>query len=863
MSTGTPPHRFEDFQDEVRTHIEFETSRLIAQGMAPEEARAAARRSFGNSTAVLERLYEGTRLMWIRQLGGDLRYALRGFRRSPGFTAVAVLTLALGIGVNATIFSMLSTAFLRPLPVPHADRVVVLSRGGEPFVSVPDYIDFRDHAATFEALAIANLTESSLDVNGRSNAIGAEPVSGNYAQALGVATALGRWFSTDDEPSAVIRYDIWQRTFGGDPGVLGKTVRSESSRYTIVGVAPRGFTGVFGLIPTGMWVPVGTWVRQYPGLLRDMTDRNRPHFMAVGLLKPGATPARAAAEVNVIHRHAHESDPPSAPRLQPIAVERAAGFLNATARRQAAPVMVLLVVLVGLVLMIACANVGNLMLARGVAREREIAVRLAIGASRWRLTRQLLAESALLAVFGGAAGMLVGWASNGVVKATLQAVFPVEHMQLTLDLDHRAIALTAALSALTVLIFGLFPAHQATRFELLPGLRGDAAAPSRVRLRRISLVAQVAVSVILIFCAASFLSTLGRLAQTDPGFLLEKRLYADVFTPRVDFTETQGRRFYDRLVARLQALPGVRSIGSADVLPLVPLSRGCVSIAGRSEPVRHDEQLVDAGYFETMRVPIVAGRSFDGRDTPAAPRVAIVSQALAAQLWPHDDAVGRTLLLGCDGRESLQVAGIARDTNVRALGEPPQPHLYLPMSQHFAAHRHIVIETGRDPASMVPVVTRAILAENKNASLYEVRTLADFVHSSFWQVRFVSGLLAAMGLLGLTLAAVGLYGATAYRVNTRAKEMAIRMALGARAGSVFAIVVREALWLTLAGVVFGLALSYPLGRVLARMVVGVKAGDPLAFAGTALVWIAVAVAGASLPARRAARLDPMKTLRQE
>jgi predicted permease len=853
----------EDFQAEIQSHILIETDRLIASGMSPEQARQTARRIFGRPTSAAEQFYESTRpLLWLEQLAADLRYALRTLRKSPGFAAIAVLTLALGIGVNATIFSMLSTALFRPLPVANGERLVVAGHAGDPMLSFPDYLDFREQSRSFDGIAATLLAESSLDVSGQAHFVGAEVVSGNYAQVVGLGTELGKWFTTDDEPSAVISYSAWERIFGRDPAAVGKTIRSEGLRYTVVGVAPRQYSGLWGLIVPDVWVPMRTWSRQYPGIYRDLANRNRPHIMAVGALKPGADRNRAAAELNLISHQGHANDLQSRGPLPPIVLTPANGFVDPRTRKQVAPVMAFLVVVVGLILCIACANVGSLIMARGVAREREISVRLTVGASRGRLARQLLTESAVLAALGGLAGILLGAVSNRLMVALFRLSFPLEGLQLSLTLDRRAVVLTAVVSMLSVLVFGLIPTRQAVRTELVPALKGESSSASRVRLRRAALVGQVALSVILLFCAGSFLRTIGRLSETSPGYPTESRLYAQVYASPADFSVAQGRAFYARALEQVRALPGVRNAAISNFLPPIAIGRGCVSTPGKPV-IRVSDQIVDEGYLPTMRIPVISGRNFAAGDNAEAPARVILSEELASRLWPGESAVGRQMLVGCERFTTAEVIGVAHNATVRKLGEQPEPHYYRPFAQEFAARAMVVVETAGDPAPMIPVLERTILAQSQSASVYSVETLQDYVQKSLWQVRFETRMLGAFGLLGLSLAAVGLYGTVAYRVSLRTREIAIRMALGARRGGVFGLVISEALRLTALGIAIGLALSFPMGRVLAGLVAGIRPGDAVTYAGTAAIWIAVALAGSYLPARRAAGLNPVSALRQE
>jgi len=468
----------------------------------------------------------------------DVSYALRQVARSPGFTFLAVLCLGLGIGVNASIFSVLNSLFLRPLPVIAPDRVVVLSRASGALLSYPDFRDFRDRTVTMEGMAASNPTESSLDFDGVAHNAAAEAVSLEYPQVLGVRPFLGRWFQSEDEEACVISYRAWQRFFSSDPDVVGKRVRSETQWYTVAGVAPKEFEGIYLPMSMDLWVPLRRWMKQYPGVEARMNDRGQPSVFIFGRLKPGVGPRQASAEMNAIASQLPRVETKSAP----IVVEQVRGIPNANSRRSAIPIAAVLFAVVGVILLIACVNVGNLLIARGAARHREISVRVALGAGRGRLLRQLLTESLVLATGGGVAGLIFGFWTNRALELLL-AAGPYESVRLDLAADTRVLLFTALLSLATTLIFGLAPAWRASRVDVLPGLRGATPNQTRFGLRRVSLVAQVSLSLILLLTAGLFLRVLGEFHHADPGFAVENRLYVTTPTsPLLNSLRNQAAR---------------------------------------------------------------------------------------------------------------------------------------------------------------------------------------------------------------------------------------------------------------------------------------------------------------------------------
>jgi predicted permease len=791
----------------------------------------------------------------------DFAHAWRLLLRSPGFTVLAILCLALGIGVNTSIFSLLNFLYLRPLPVSAPDRLLVLRRGGSsPLISYPDYRDFRDRSQLFEGMAVSNPTESSLDFDGQSHAAAAEAVSLSYPHVIGVRPYLGRWFEREDEQTAVVSFRTWQRLFHGDPKILGKRVRSETQWYTIVGVAPREFAGIYLPLNMDLWVPFQTWARQYPGRVASLDDRARPQVFVFGRLKPGIDASQATAELNAIAAQMQNEQPHNEARPMPLVAERVRGVPNIASRRAAMPVSAVLLAVVGMVLLIACVNVGNLLLARGAGREREISTRIALGAGRARIVRQLLTESLFLAAGGGLLGFILGAWTSRWFETILPTTAFGESLRLDLAPDLRVAISTAALALLTTLLFGLAPAWRASRTDVIARLKGDAGR-DRFRLRRISLAGQVSVSLILLLTAGLFLRVLLAFQASDPGFAVNNRLYVTAYVSAPEFTPETGRQFYRQTLERLRALAGVKSAAITDRLPLTPTRPDCASESGR-DTVPASTSAISPGYLQTMRIPLLAGRDLDDGDLPDGLPVAIVNEALAKHLWPGRTPIGKQVMLGCHGASVFEVVGVARDTRFVSLGDPPKPHVYRPFSQNYRGIETILVETASS-GTMLETVRKAVASSSAGVRIYSVTPLSEWVDRSYWQVRWEASMLGAFGCLAVLLAAVGLYGVAAYHVTLRTREIGIRMAVGAQPADVLRLVLGQGLSCALIGVGIGLLASMALMRVMAQLLYGVSPTDLPTYAAVSALWISVAFVACYIPARRAAQVDPTVALRYE
>lgn len=787
----------------------------------------------------------------------DFALSIRLLRKSPAFTLLALLCLALGIGVNASIFSLLDSVYLRPLPVGNADRVAVLSRGGSPLFSYSEYRALRDRNQSLEGLAISDPEESDVSFEGNAMLIGAEPISANYAAVLGARTVMGRWFTREDEPAAVISYHAWQQLFHGDPGVLGKTIRSESHAYTVVGVAPPEFAGIYAPLRIDLWVPFRYWAGN---------DVDRRRGMVLGCLKRGVGVSQAAAGLNTVDTLIHRENPDMAKDAgAPLLVELVRGIPNPVGRRKAMPAVILLMAVVALVLLIACINVGNLLVARGIGRQREIAVRFALGAGRTRVLRQLMTENLALGILGGAAGVFVGYATNRLLVAALPMLPFGEVFRLDLPLDFRVLLYTGLVALLAALLFGLLPALQSSRGDLAAVLKGANIIGGRLRLRLALLTGQIALSLVLLLTAGLFARLIVRFHNLDPGFASANRLYAPAFVPAPQFTPASGRIFYDQTLARLRALPGVRSASLTTRLPLYAagIAGTCVTREG-DHPAPATSMTIDRGFLDTLRIPLLEGRDFASADRAGGPPVAIVNQTLARQLWPNQTAVGRTFQMGCDHPRTLQVVGVARDTKIRSMNEVTLPHVYLPFSQDYdGGIVFLVVETAADPGLLAERVRQTLVSANPDFRTYGVRRLSDSLDASFWQARFELWVLGILGTLALVLAAVGMYGVLTYHVTARTREIGIRVALGARPHEVIRLVIAQGLRVTIAGIAIGLLISAATSRLLTTLLEGVSPMDAVTWSSAAGVWIAVAVVACWLPARRAARVEPLVALREE
>jgi predicted permease len=846
----------QDLQDEMAFHLALREEQQRQAGVPADQAHARARQQFGNVGVLKNHARDVWIWPWLQDAGQDARFAARMLYRARGSTLLAVLCLGLGIGANTAIFSVVNALLLRPLPVAESDRLIRIGRGQETALSIPLLRAVGSGTRSLRAVAATLSMESDLAIDGESRFIGAEVVSGNYADVFGVRPSLGRWFVDDREPVAVISDAIWERHFDRRPDVLGRVIQSGTDSYTIVGVAPREFTGVRAPLRTDLWVPIETRFR----LATEAGERRLARMlMFFGRLRPGATAREATTELNALDIQMRGGSG-SAPETSAPLVADAVGTLPTPgSRRLAQTLTALMGAIVAVVLVIACVNVGHLLLARGALRQPEFAVRRALGASRARLLRQLLTEALILAVGGTVCGVVLAlWARN-LLERSVPLAAGIFAVQLDLSLDWRALVFAAGICAVTTVLCGLLPAWRVSGMSRMVVVQGSVGASAR--RRPVELVAQVVMSLVLLFIGASFVAELLRLHATYPGFDVAGRLYAYTFLPSPPFAPDARRDLYTQALDRLQALPGVRLAALTSSLPLIPAGSDCASLSPDS-PVRVTSSAVDPGYFDTMGIKRVAGRSFAASDQTAD--TVVVTESLARRLWPERPAVGERFMVGCDTPQPAFVIGVVRDSSIHAVGEPAQPHVY----RHFTARDAgalvaVLLDTTTDPARLTETVRRTLLDLAPGIRVYTVQPLGVHVARSFGQLQWITSILIGLGVLALILAAVGLYGAIAYRVSLRTREIGLRMALGATRRNVFRGVVGNALAIVVVGVAIGELVTAALTGIVASVRDNIGPTPLSTHVIVGLIWIAIGITASYVPAARAARLDPSVALRDE
>lgn len=810
----------------------------------------------------------------------DIRFGFRLLFKNPGFTAVAALSLALGIGANATIFSFINAILLRPLPVKEPEQLVRVYTSSNSIrfgaVSHQDYLDLREGSGdVLSGLTAERLKPMSISDGGQNEIIPGCIVSGNYFSLLGVSPAAGRAFLPDEDETpgaravAVISYGLWRRRFNADPAAVGQTVTINNHAFTIVGVAPEKFTGIaLGQAPE-VWVPLMMQPQAVPGATL-INSRDMRWLNVTGRLKPGVSPEQAQARIDALARRIAEENPRS------NAGTWASVFTvndNPDGPRKAVvPVLGVLAVVVGLILLIACANIANLLLARATARRKEIAIRLSLGASRARLVRQLLTESVLLSLGGGVVGLLASVWAPGLLFASLK---PPTAFGVTLDLgvDGRVLFFTLGLSVVTSLIFGLAPALRASKLDLTSVLKDEAGAlgggVNKSRLRAALVIAQVTLSLVLLIGAGLFVRSLRSAQSVSTGFDGSRILNASFNVALQGYNQARGEVFERQVLEQVRALPGVEAASLAEVLPLSGSNQQLLMEAEGYEPVRPgdtlsiDYNVVATDYFKTMGIGFARGRDFESQDREGSPGVVVVNEAMARRLWPGQNPVGKWLRPAAPNAKNLEVIGVVANGKYRRLNEEPLSYMYLPLAQNYSPGVTLQVRTGGEPHKAAESLRRAIQSLDGSLAIYNVKTMDESVGLSLFDQRLAATLLSFFGLLALVLAGVGLYGVMNYAVSQRTRELGIRMALGAQKGNIIRLVVGQGLKLTLVGTGIGLVVAFALTRLISRMLYGIGAGDPVTFAGTSLLLLTVAFVASYIPARRATRVNPMVALRSQ
>ena len=814
----------------------------------------------------------------------DVRYGVRMLMKNPGVTLVAVITLALGIGANTAIFSGVSAFLMRPLNVPNADELIrpqeiAEDRGLTDEMSYPDYLDYKNQATSFTGLAAEDMISAAIDAENQNDLIWGQVVSANYFDVVQVTPILGRSFLPDEDktiganPVVVLSHSFWQRRLAADPNVVGKTVQLNNHAYQVIGVAPPSFAGSKFALALDFWTPISMAedLRRNPGILAERGS----HWMnVIGRLKPGVSVAQASAEMNAISARLNQAYPDTrATNTQAQVLKEVDGRwddLGGVFKSAGAIAMAI----VGLILLIACANVANLMLARAAGRRKEIGIRLALGANRARLVRQLLTESMLLSIAGGGLGLLLAfWVTD-----LMEGFIPVLEYNIVSNffaLDSRALLFTLIVSLGTGLVFGLAPAWHSSNPDVVPVLKGDPEAARRGKrrafgLRNVLVVAQVALSLVVLVCGGLFIKSFRKAQMMDPGFDNANGLIVSLSPNLIGYEDEQSRQFYRQVLERVSHVPGVEAVAYARTLPLGDSSNSNGPVLKEGETLAKGSagrvimtNVVSAGYFKTMQIPILEGRDFDDRDQPKTQRVIIVDHKMAEMLWPGESAVGKRIHIGVDSRDALEVVGVVKTGKYRTLAEDPKPFFYYSMGQLRQRQAAMVVRASVDPRSLVGAIRSEVQALDRRVPLSGVKTMDEHKTYALWAPNMAASFSMAFAVVAILLSAVGLYSVMAYVVSQRTREVGIRMALGANRRDVMTMITRQGMRLAAVGVVIGLLLALALAQVLSSLLIGISGYDVTIFILVPALLSAVALLACYLPARRATKVDPLIALRYE
>jgi predicted permease len=814
----------------------------------------------------------------------DLRYAFRMLLRSPGFTLIAMLALGLGIGANTAIFSVFNGILWRPLPVKDSQQLVILASKPRAIdfplqLSYPDFKDYRELKTVFSDLAAYVPNPVNFGAEGRPERAWAEMVSGNYFSMLGLEAACGRTFASDEgwipgkDSLMVLSYKYWQKRFGGSPAIIGQTVQVNNHAFTIIGVAPESWRGAYYFLEPDFYLPLTTLGTLDPTQADTLERRSATFLRVLGRLQPGVTAAQAMAAAEPLDRRLAQEFPEAhnstsllvLPELKARPEPGLTNFMSTAA--------VVFMLLVGLVLLIACANVANLILARANGRRKEFATRTALGATRGRMMRQLLTETVLLSAFGGILGLVLArWAALALMSVHIPTDIPLRLFDLRMD--WRIFGFSFFTALITGMIAGLLPSIQASRTDLADTLkaggRSGGASTGHHRFRNALVVAQVAVCLLLLACAGFFMRSLQNSAQVDMGFRVDHTLMMTMDLGLQGYSEERGQQFYKQLSERVRSIPGVRDAAIGGYIPM-GYDNSLVSIfpegqviddKTKNESAFDDE--VQPNYFRTAGTPVIQGREFTVADSATGPKVAIVNEAFAKKIWPGENPVGKSFRTKKDG-PPIQVVGVTRTGKYLFLYETPQLFVYLPLAQSYLSGANLFVYTESDPQQFVPAVRDQISQLDATLPVFGVNTMDAHVKygKPLLPARISAMLVGAFGLLGLVLASVGVYGVVSYSVSQRTQEIGIRTALGAQRSDVLAMVLKQGMSMALIGTAVGIVLSFLLFRGLSSVLYGVQSPDFVTLGAVPAILLAVSLAASYVPALRATRVDPVVALREQ
>jgi macrolide transport system ATP-binding/permease protein len=860
-----------ELQEEMRLHRDLSEQEMNDSGMADEEVRYAARRQFGNELRVREESKDMWGWTWLENTLQDVRFGARALRKNPGFTAVALLSLGLGIGANSAIYSVTNAALLRSLPIRNPDEVMIVTTqtpkdGMAQAFSVPLFRDLQK--LNSEKIEIAAYTDANVlaSAGSQSERIVGELVSSNYFSTLGVQPVLGSTFSAGDDLAgtphlAVISYSLWRRMFGGESDIVGKKVSVDALPFIVIGVAPRQYTGFIRGHSTDIWMTLpGT----NPDAAADLANPGVGWLVMFGRLAPGVSRLQAQEQMTALlptgYERFHDTEKWTGAVIP-------AGTGNDRLVAVLSRPLQFLSLATGLVLLIACANVANLLLSRGTSRRKEIALRLALGASRTRVVRQLFTESAMLAVGGAILGLTIAWWVGRAAEGLRTPIGIL--LSLHAGLDVRVLVFTLGCTVLAAFIFGIVPAWTSSRSEIVAVLKGSSESTGRRRWlsgRAALVTMQVALTFAMVVTASLFLRSLWKLQTMDLGFSPDNVLAMNIsFTGIPGFDEARGTKFYSDSLEQLSALPEIYAAGFADRLPVTPGGTNLPrkpnqTIPAVNEDIVMNRVTVSPGFFRALNLPIVRGREFSAEDSKNGAPAIIVNETMAQKFWPGADPVGHFFV---DGTKKFLVVGVARNTKYRDLRETPWMTIYRPLAQSYISGGTLLIRASGSLESVIAAVRARLQAIDPAIPVFSIRTLSEHIGRSLYLDRLRTALLSAFGSLALGLACVGLYGVMAFQVAQRTREIGIRMALGANPARVLRHVMGRALVMTFAGLAAGWLLAYWVARFAAKELFELQPDDPWALVISAMVLLLAASAAALIPARRAMRINPLEALRHE
>jgi macrolide transport system ATP-binding/permease protein len=819
----------------------------------------------------------------METLANDLRYAVRMLIKSPGFTLIAVLALGLGIGANTAIFSVFNGMLWRPLPIKDPQQLVVLAKKTRTVdfplgLSYPDFQDYRQLKTVFSDLIVYAPSPVNFGAEGRPERAWVELVSGNYFSVLGLEAARGRTFAPDEgwvlgkDPLIVLGYKYWQRRFGGDSSVIGRAVQVNGHPFTIIGIAPERYRGAYYFLEPDFYLPITMVNLLEPGAPDLLTKRSDSGTRVLARLQPGITPAQAMAAAEPVERRLAQEFPDAHKDASLLVLPELSARPEPGLGAFMSTAVIVFMLLVGLVLLIACANVANLILSRANARRKEIATRTALGATRWRMMRQLLTESILLALCGGILGLVFArWAAMVLMSIHIPTDLPLRLFDLRMD--WRIFGFSFSAAAMTGIIAGLVPAIRASRTDLADTLKAggrSGASEGSHRFRNALVVAQVAVSLLLLACAGFFVRSLQNSAHVDMGFRVDHTLMLNVDLGLQSYTEERGQQLYKQLTERVKALPGVRNAAIASYIPMgydtslvsVYPDGQVVDEKTKTETAFNDS--VQPGYFRAAGVPVIQGREFTEADNNVSPKVAIVNDTFAKKIWPGQDPVGKVFRTEKSG-PPIQVVGLTHTGKYLFLYETPQLYVYFPMAQKYSSGATLFVYSAGDPAQLAAGVREQVTQLDASLPVFGITTMEDHVHygKPLLPARLGAMLVGAFGLLGLILASVGVYGVISYSVSQRTQEIGIRTALGAQRSNVLAMVLKQGMSMAFVGTAVGIVLAFLLFRGLHTMLYGVESTDLATLTAVSALLLTVAFVASYVPALRAAKVDPVVALRNE